>query len=295
MNANAKRTPDAFILARIARQVAERKQLEGIESSEIFKATVESKLISAGACGKWFVNFLRCGNEPIFIGCFGCGKITPKTYRCNLKWCPCCNWRSVERKKELLSVITNGMTNVKHVVLTQRNYSDLTKATLAKDSDNLLKLRRRRITSRVFGGCASQEFTNEENGWHVHWHLLLHTKFLCQNCLAWEWGQLCGQKFAIVKVLSVDESSYLKEVCKYVVTGSELAKWKPAEILEFVTTIQGTRQFRVFGTFKKVRELAEQEIRDRRPPKPACDCGSSKCFAAPTEKEADRIYASQFE
>lgn len=177
------------------------------------------------------------------------------------------------------------MTNVKHVVLTQRNFSTLTKQKIRQSSDALVKLRRRRITSRVFGGCASTEFTNEGNGWHLHWHMLLHTKFLCQNCLAYEWGQLVGQEFAIVKVLPVDDKSYLQEVCKYVVSGSELAKWKGKEILQFVDTIRGTQQFRVFGSFRKVRQFVEEELRDQRAPRNICDCGESRCIVA--ESAAD--------
>lgn len=289
-----KPTPEEFRAIKKARQDAERKQLEGIESSEIFKLTVESKLITAGACGPRFENFKRCGRDTIFIGCYGCGKTSARFYQCNCRWCPRCNWRITERRKRILEKITAGMTNVKHVVLTQRNFVELTREKILESNERLLKLRRRRITGRVFGGCASTEFTNEDAGWHLHFHLLLHTKFICANCLAFEWGQLVGQEFAIVKVIPVDDTSYLKEVCKYVVTGSELASWTPTEIWQFVQALEGTKLFRVFGTFAQVRKYAQAQLDQEKPEPIPCECGCKLKFAATSEEEATRIFMAQY-
>lgn len=128
----------------------------------------------------------------------------------------------------------------------------------------------------------------------MHWHLLLHTKFCCANCLAFEWGQIVKQEFAIVKVLPVDDASYLKEVCKYVVSGSELAKWKAHHILDLVTCLQGTRTFTTFGTFKTTKQFVEGQIELERPPKEICECGCSNRFVASNADEAEKKFNSQF-
>jgi hypothetical protein len=186
------------------------------------------------------------------------------------------------------------MTNVKHVVLTQRNFPTLTHGIIQRSRSNLLKLRRRLITARVFGGCASLEFTNEATGWHMHWHLLLHTRFICANCLAYEWGQLCGQSFAIVKVLPVDDRSYVQEVCKYAVKGSEIARWSGEQVKEFVESQRKIRMFSVFGTFAKVASLARAAVEvDKVRPEP-CECGCTTRLVGHSEMMVKRMFRAEY-
>jgi DNA-directed RNA polymerase subunit RPC12/RpoP len=262
---------------KIARREAERKQLEGIESQDIFKLCIEGKLEQAGAreyCSerqeKWFENFLRCGREKFFVMCAICESGHEAFYQCSLKWCPRCNWRISMKRRELLAEMTKGMRQVKHVVLTQKNFETLTKEKIQAVRKALAKLVRQKIFGNVSGGCASLEFTNEGNGWHMHWHLLLQTKWVEAHQLSIAWGNLVGQEFAIVKVKDISEKSYLQELCKYVVEGSELSKWPPDKILQFVSALRGTRCFTAFGKFRELQKIARENLLDR--PKREADC-----------------------
>lgn len=127
----------------------------------------------------------------------------------------------------------------------------------------------------------------------MHWHLLLHSQFIDQSALAVKWGKLVGQEFAIVKVMALRDGAYLKEVCKYVVTGSELAKWKPDQILQFVTSLQGTRLFTVFGNFVRARKIAAEQLKAERVPA-VCECGCSAKFYGPSEEATQRMFMRQF-
>lgn len=277
------------------RTTAAAKQVDGFESSEIFKLSIEAKLAPMNLGDTWWRNFQRCGREDVWIMCACCEKTTLRKFQCNNRWCPRCNWRVSERRRKFLEKLTAGMTNVKHVVLTQKNFPTLTHAIIQRSRSNLLKLRRRLITARVFGGCASLEFTNEAAGWHMHWHLLLHTKFICANCLAFEWGQLCGQSFAIVKVLPVDGKSYVQEVCKYAVKGSEIARWSGEQVLEFVESQRKIRMFSVFGSFAKVAALARAAVElDRVAPEP-CTCGCPHKFFGHSKEMVQRMFRAEYQ
>jgi len=277
------------------RTQAAAKQSEGFESSEIFKLSVEARLAPLGLSSTWWTNFQRCGREEVWMICAGCERTTQRKFQCNNRWCPRCNWRVTERRRKFLEKLTAGMTNVKHVVLTQKNFPALTHGIIQKSRSNLLKLRRRLITARVFGGCASLEFTNEKTGWHMHWHLLLHTRFICANCLAFEWGQLCGQSFAIVKVLPVDNRSYVQEVCKYAVKGSEIARWTGEQVQQFVESQRKIRMFSVFGTFAKVAALARAAVElDRVKPEP-CDCGCPLKFVGHSKEMVQRMFRAEYQ
>lgn len=283
-------------LAKIRRErtLAAAKQQEGFESAEIFKLSVEARLAPLALSDVWWRNFQRCGREDVWIMCASCERTQQRKYACNNRWCPRCNWRVSERRRKFLEKLTHGMTNVKHVVLTQRNFKNLTHQVIQKSRSNLLKLRRRLVTSRVFGGCASLEFTNESTGWHMHWHLLLHTRFICANCLAFEWGQLCGQSYAIVKVLPVDDQSYVQEVCKYAVKGSEIARWTGEQVKDFVEAQRKIRMFSVFGTFAKVASLARAAVEAERVRPEPCECGCQQLIVGASEQMCQRIWHAQF-
>ena len=87
-------------------------------------------------------------------------------------------------------------------------------------------------------------------------------------------GKARRQEFAIVKIKDVREKEYLQEICKYVVEGSELAKW-PAELInEFVQAQRGLRMFNSFGTLREMAPQIRREIAALKPPSPTCECGA---------------------
>jgi hypothetical protein len=268
---------------KIRRRQAEKKQLEGIESQDIFKKCIEGKLARAGAadwCSEhaeaWWHNFQRCGEETFYLMCGICGDGKECSYQCSLKWCPRCNWRISMTRRGILERMTRGAVQVKHVVLTQRNFEQLTKEKIMASRQALLKIRKSKILGKVTGGCASMEFTNEGRGWHMHWHMLLQSPWIIAADLAARWAECVGQEFAIVKVKDVSEIAYVQELCKYVVEGSELARWEPAKILQFVTALRGTRLFATFGTFKSMWQHAKLLQSQDKPDQQPCSCGCNE-------------------
>ena len=261
-----------------------KRQMEGFESAELFKATIESKLLRAGCHERWFKNFRRCGVEKFIVMCPNCANVEEQFYQCSNKICPRCNWRIANARRRLLEKITAGMFGTKHIVLTQKNFSTGLKDKIRDSRKNLLKLRKQKIFGKVLGGCASMEITNEKKGWHLHWHLLVNsTVFVSGENLAIAWGKLVGQEFAIVKVKAVEEGSYLQEICKYAAKGSDIAKWTPEQIYEFADACAGTRMFTVFGNFAGMRKHAAKLVKlDKlKATKKICSCGCDvKVFGA---------------
>jgi len=129
----------------------------------------------------------------------------------------------------------------------------------------------------------------------MHWHLLLHTRFICANCLAFEWGQLVGQEYAIVKVLPVAGRSYAVEVTKYAVKGSEIARWSGPTTLEFINAQKETRMFTVFGTFRRERALAKAAIELEKTPREPCECGCDRIFVGNSEAMVKRMFDAEYQ
>jgi Replication protein len=258
----------------ITRAAREREQRGLWQEDDDFHETVRSKLE-----GLWhapqFTNFSRCGLDDFYRTCRDCGEVQKLKYQCSIKWCPRCQWRITRERTKLIEFWARHIDQPKHLVLTQKNFPVLTRARLRTFVKNLAALRRRKIFRPVKGGTCSIEITNEGNGWHLHAHLLLDVRWLDMRTVARVWGKQVGQLFAIVKIKDVSQREYLKEVSKYVVEGSELAKWPAEQINEFVRAVKGCR---FFGSFGSMRELAPQiraHLRALRAPAPACDCGCS--------------------
>jgi hypothetical protein len=279
----------------------ERAQAKLLEAEYVHKLSVEAKLHRAGAvefCAqngkKWMTNFEKCEKEKYVQLCEACMRTRELKYRCSLKWCPCCNWRVSLKRKSLMEEMTRGIYDVKHVVLTQRNFQTGLLAKIRESRENLAKVRRQKFMQKMTGGCASLEFTNEKKGWHLHWHLLVQASYISSKELAIKWGKLCGQEYAIVKVMDVDEESYLRELCKYVVSGAELSKWTPEQILEFVQSIDGTRCFSTFGKFRQLQKFCRAIIELNKPESPSCECGGETFIFGKDEGEARRIHDKMF-
>lgn len=256
------------------RTAAERKQFKLFQENDLFHETVRSRLD-----GLWdapqFWNFCRCGNERFYRTCKSCGAVHDFLYACNIKWCPRCQWRIARTRKNLIALWTQKISQPKHMVLTQKNFPILTRKKLREHIRALAKVRRLKCMKEVRGGCISVEITNEGNGWHLHSHWLVDADWLSMPDISQKWGSLVGQEFAIVKVKDVRNTEYLQEVSKYVVEGSELAKWPREHINEFVQACRGVRFFFSFGSMFKLAPIIRAELEAQKPEPPSCECGDS--------------------
>ena len=128
--------------------------------------------------------------------------------------------------------------------------------------------------------------TNEGRGWHLHLHILVNARFIPADQLATEWAKIVGQDFAIVKVKDCRDRSYLGEVTKYAVKGTELAGWSGEDIATLLDAFENVRCFQPFGDLFKLR--AEfREFLDNVQGEPArCECGCEK-FVVMAEADYD--------
>ena len=268
----------------IARMKREREQIQLIKDSDIHWQTIVNKLD-----GLWestqYENLKRCGQEKIYRTCKCCGELEEFSYRCSLKFCPRCQWTISKEREKKIRVWAAHVKQPKHLVLTQRNFPILTRSKLREHLKNLQRFRRTKLFSSVKGGCVSVEITNEGRGWHLHSHWLCDVRFLDIVEISKTWGDITGQEFGICYIKDVRDKSFVQELLKYLVKGSELANWPAEQILEMVTAIRGTRFFFSFGSlFKQGKEIREQ-LKFMQKPKAKCDCGNTD-FIYETELQA---------
>jgi hypothetical protein len=217
-----------------------------------------------------------CHSRRTVKQCTGCRKHSVFFNRCETKFCPICAPRLARERRETVEWWTKQLTQPKHVVLTARNTETITKERVLAFKEAFQKLRRRKLTRNWLGGFYSLEVTNEGRGWHLHMHVLVNARFVPADQLAVEWGKLIGQDFAIVKVKDCRDRSYLGEVTKYAVKGTELAGWTGADIAALMDAFEGVRVFGVFGELFKKRAEFREFLEALQGELPRCECGCDK-------------------
>jgi hypothetical protein len=249
-------------------------QRDLINPEEIWRETILKKLRGRVSPSVEY-NLDRCGRETITRTCRQCESDETFKYRCNLKFCPLCNWRIARRRAELLKHWTRRITQPKHLVLTRKNFEVLTRSKIRESHRAVAALRRSKVWREVSGGCMSTEITHEGHGWHLHHHFLINVRWLDMAEVAKQWGKRLGQEFAIVKIKDARGLEYLGELTKYVVKPSELAGWDDELVVQFVNAIRGIRFFATFGELFKLAREIRIEINSEAPPPKICDCGCS--------------------
>lgn len=216
----------------------------------------------------------HCHSERFWAKCGGCHKARSFWNRCDRFYCPMCVSRLSNDRRESVEWWVTQISQPKHVVLTVANTGILTKAMVVEFKGFFAKLRRRAFCRNWKGGFYSLEVTNEGNGWHLHLHALVDCRWIDAGQLAKEWHAANGGCGHIVKVKDCRKGDYLREVTKYAVKGSTLAKWTGAEIATFIDSFTGVRTFGVFGSLygkrTEWREWLEQVGNDRN----KCECGA---------------------
>jgi hypothetical protein len=239
----------------------------------LFKLTVAAKLREAGR--PTLAGILdECHTRFTTALCGDCGRTKQFPNRCDSFFCPECQPRLAAERKKAVEWWTMLVCQPKHVVLTVRNIPDLSKAHVQEFKGWWGKLRRRKFAKHWQGGFYSLEVTNEGNGWHLHLHALVDAKWIDKQGLSDEWRKITNGLGYIVEVKDARGKSYLQELVKYAVKGSDLAGWKPTEIARFIDAFDGVRQFGVFGTLYGARTKFAEYIATIRAAKPKCECGS---------------------
>lgn len=242
------------------------------EREIVFKESILAKLRGFGRpelAGK----MSECHTIETFKRCTGCRKLSKFFNRCELFFCPVCAPRLSRERKQAVDWWTKQIRQPKHLVLTVRNTNVLSKEYVQFLKEQLGKFRRSKCFKAVTGGFYSMEVTNEGRGWHIHFHLLIDAPWLCMPDVSEIWGRLNGQDFAICKIKDCRGADYLKEVTKYAVKGSELAKWSGTEIATFIQSFSGVRFFGVFGSLYAKRTQWREWIDALTEIKPVCACG----------------------
>ena len=239
---------------------------------QVLKETIIRKLREYGDTAS-ARTLAGCHTQKWIQLCNGCRAQRVFYNRCENFFCPCCAKRLASERRKSVEWWAEKVDQAKHVVLTARNTEEITKAQVLAFKAAFAKLRRRAIAKNWKGGFYALEITNEGKGWHLHLHAFVQARWIDQSKLAVEWANCIGQSFAIVYVKDGRKADYLRELCKYVTDGNEVAKWSGSDIAAYIAAFTGVRTFGCFGDLYKLRSEHRAFLDSIQSTNTACPCG----------------------
>jgi hypothetical protein len=227
-----------------------------------------------------------CHSRETVSLCLGCGKPTIFSNRCDRFYCPACQPRLTRERITRIAWWVCEINQPKHIVLTVRNIKEMTRGHVQEFKKWILALRRSKFARSWKGGLYSVEVTNEGKGWHLHAHLLVDVRYVAHASLKTEWLRVTRGAGKIVWINDARSVSYLKEVTKYCVKGSQLAAWSPDKVRQFINSFSGVRTFGVFGSLYNARPQFAKHLEEVTAEQRTCECGSCNFkFFSPKEWE----------
>jgi hypothetical protein len=230
---------------------------------EVLKETIIRKLFQVDK-GHLAAPLVKCHTQQFIAVCDGCRRQTVYYNRCENFFCPICARRLAADRRRSVEWWTHQVRQPKHVVLTSRNTETLTPQRVKDFKAAWTKLRRRKFAKGWRGGFYSLEITNEGKGWHLHLHALVDAYWIDAGV---------GQDIAIVKVKDARGKEYLRELCKYIVDGNQLASWSGEDIATYIEAFTGQRCFGTFGALYSLRAEHRKFLDEIQADKPQCPCG----------------------
>jgi hypothetical protein len=251
-----------------------------LQQSELWKKQTHYKLavaakLRAGGATTEALKLENCHTYFTFAVCGDCGRVARFPNRCDLFYCPQCAGHLQNERVRQVGWWAQLVRQPKHVTLTIRNIPDLTQAHVREMRAMFRKLRRRKFAANWRGGFYRMEVTRRESGWHLHIHALVDSDWIDLSALKSQWRSITNGLGYIVDTRDARPEAYLAKVTRYVVKGSQLAKWDSGTIITFLRAFQGTRTFGVFGSLWGARAEFAEFIASLKTARPKCECGSA--------------------
>jgi hypothetical protein len=186
------------------------------------------------------------------LRCTHCGHPRRVPAYCGNRFCPVCARAGKVRAKRKLQAIVKRLPTirgytVKHLTLTIPN---VTSPSWGVDTlvSSFRKLRQRSFWRHyVSGGAYVLEITNKGNGWHVHMHAIIHSRFIPWKMLLRHWMAVSPGRGTWITETPINVAIQYLTAYLFKCGLSERHQRIASDAL------RGRRLFTTFGTWHKIR------------------------------------------
>lgn len=203
---------------------------------------------------------------------------------CGVRLCSHCAHQKAETAGNKVEQFSLGKTNLKYLVLAERNSKNLQEGikSLYASWD---RLRRSVFWKRNVAGCIAVlevTYSVKRKDWHPHLNILLEGEYMPFKLLNLKWKKATRQRGQTSRIQKANNGT-VAELLKYTLKIAEYREGEgtegrvleilfddPRVLDEFLSAVYGVRLIRTYGSF---RSMGDVEVEEEKCP----DCGST-CF-----------------
>ena len=201
---------------------------------------------------------------------------------CGVRLCPHCAHQKAATVGETVKGHIVGKTNLRYVVLSERNSKNLKQGV-----DSLYaawdRLRRSVFWKRHVVGCIAVlevTYSEKRKDWHPHLNILMEGEYIPFQQLKLKWMKATQDRGRSTHIQKADEGT-VAELLKYTLKVAEYRDGGEGRVLqflfsdprvleEFLSVMYGVRAIRTYGSFRKMGDVEKEEAK--------CDTCGSTCF-----------------
>lgn len=179
------------------------------------------------------------------------GTPVPILGRCRDRLCPLCQDRRGRQAAARSIALVASMNAPRFITLTLLHSDAPLHQQLDRLYSSLASLRELKFwKKRVKGGIYGVEVTlnTSTKQWHAHVHVVADGQYMPHDGLKKAWLSITGDSF-IVHIKAVpDRERAARYIARYVAKPADLARWSPAQIVEYAEAMHGRRLLQTFGS-----------------------------------------------
>jgi hypothetical protein len=184
---------------------------------------------------------------------------------CHDRWCtPCATERARTIAHNILELA--GTTRLRFMTLTLKGKPEILAVRLSDLRAYFRRLKRTLLWKRsVKAGIACIEVKRYKTveGWHCHYHVLFHGKYIVRSELARTWKTITGDSDIVDVRLARDRNNVARYVTKYVSKPLDMDCARHDNLLdEAVRALKGVRLMDTFGAWRGKPLTASDDDRD---------------------------------
>lgn len=172
---------------------------------------------------------------------------------CHDRWCTPC---AVERARVIAHNVLElaGSNRLRFATLTLRASASPLKERIRQLRSYFLRLKRTRLWKRsVSAGivCLEVKRYKTVEGWHCHYHILFHGRYIVRDELARTWKTITGDSDIVDVRLARDRKNIARYITKYVSKPLDTTYARTDDLLdEAVEALKGVRLMDAFGAWR---------------------------------------------
>ena len=200
-----------------------------------------------------------CQETEVLACCSHCGQSWWILNKCRLRVCPLCAYEVALLRGQFMLALTRNMQWPKLLTLTMPLWRYDPKEGISLLRESFAKLRKTKVFRPVVGGAYTIEVKVQDEGLHIHMHVLLDAPFLPYQRLFSAWKKILACEAPQVDIRAAPTEQARIYVAKYASKSASFDS-APDIIVRWYEATKGQRLFATFGKWynAKIEELDKE-------------------------------------